>query len=274
MARYRVFISYSRKDATWRDKLLSHLTVLESENLLHLWVDEKINAGEQWLQEIQSAMDDSSVAILLVSADFLSSQFIKNEEIPRLLKRHSDDGMLVIPLIIRPCAWKLVKWLRQIQARPRNGLPLSVGDENTIDTELADFSYEVAELLERFSSRSPMVRVANEELDRLCHQIEVDGRPVTDSAINSILKHAIERGAPRYDHGSPIDCAQIYDFAARRLLDLMSVSRRSGDMSKSIVQMRAVLDAAIPEKDSITIQNANKIAWQLRDAFDLILGMV
>ena len=86
-----VFISYSHKDEVWKDRLLPHLRVLEHEGILEEWDDRRIGAGDDWYPEIERAMARASVAILLISADFLSSSFILEEEVPR--RWSGDDGL-------------------------------------------------------------------------------------------------------------------------------------------------------------------------------------
>lgn len=109
MSKPTVFISYSHKDEAWKDRLTSHLGVLQHEGLLDPWDDRRIGAGEDWRQEIEDAMNRASVAVLLVSADFLTSKFILGEEVPRLLERREKEGLKIFPVIIRPCAWDDVK---------------------------------------------------------------------------------------------------------------------------------------------------------------------
>ncbi len=113
MSKPAVFISYSHKDEAWKDRMVSHLGALQHEGLLDIWDDRRIGAGEEWRQEIEDAIDAASVAILLVSADFLTSKFILGEEVPRIMKRREKEGMRIFPVIIRPCAWRQVKWLRR-----------------------------------------------------------------------------------------------------------------------------------------------------------------
>jgi hypothetical protein len=147
MTKPAVFISYSHKDEKWKDRLVTHLGVLQSQGLLDLWDDRRIGAGEDWEQEIQEAMDAASVAVLLVSAHFLTSRFILGEEVPRLLERRDKEGLHIFPVIVKPCAWQAVGWLSRMQARPKDGRPLSAGDEHQIDTDLAEIATEVHDLL-------------------------------------------------------------------------------------------------------------------------------
>ena len=139
-----VFISYSHKDEEWKDNLVTQLSVLELENLLHIWDDRKIQVGDNWNQKISNAMESASIAILLISADFLTSGFIRSEEVPKLLARQKQDGLRIVPLIVRPCAWKIVPWLAQIQVRPKDGRPLSAGTIYQIEQDLADLVTEIA----------------------------------------------------------------------------------------------------------------------------------
>lgn len=148
-----VFISYSHKDEAWKDRLVTHLGVLQQEGLIDLWDDRRIGAGGNWYQKIQEAIAKASVAVLLVSADFLTSKFILSKEIPSLLERRDKEGLRIYPVILRPCAWKHVKWLARMNRRPKDGKPISSGAEHQIEADLAAIAEEVAEIIE---SKTPL----------------------------------------------------------------------------------------------------------------------
>jgi hypothetical protein len=116
----KAFISCSHRDKRWFDRLVTHLKVLENLEYggFHVWADTQLKDGEDWEERINQAMGESRVAIL-ITANFLASKFIQEKELPRLLERHEEDGMLIFPLIVRPCAWKLVDVLSSRLARPR-----------------------------------------------------------------------------------------------------------------------------------------------------------
>jgi len=84
-----VFLSYSRLDEAWKDRVSRHLSVLTEEGLLDVWDDRRIGAGADWEAEIRAAMNAADVAILLVSADLLTSRFIRDSEVPQLLRRRA-----------------------------------------------------------------------------------------------------------------------------------------------------------------------------------------
>jgi hypothetical protein len=142
-----VFVSYSHRDETWKDRLVKHLEVLEFEGTLDVWDDRRLVAGDEWRPDIEAAIERAAVAVLIVSPDFLTSRFIREKELTRILERRSQQQLRVIPLIARPCAWQAVQALQGIQARPRNARPLSAGDDHRIDADLADLALEIRQLV-------------------------------------------------------------------------------------------------------------------------------
>ncbi len=83
----RIFISYSHQDKAWKERLVKHLNVLALEGHYSVWEDRQIKPGSEWLAEIEEALNQAQVAILMVSVDFLNSGFIRKQEIPRILDR-------------------------------------------------------------------------------------------------------------------------------------------------------------------------------------------
>jgi hypothetical protein len=143
MAQPAVFISYSHKDEAWKDRLVSHLRVLEYEGELDVWDDRRIEAGDDWRREIETALDNATVAILIISKDFLTSPFIREQELTKILDGRKQGRLKVIPLIAEPCAWQQVGVLQGIQARPRDGRPLSAAASHQVDEDLAALAVEI-----------------------------------------------------------------------------------------------------------------------------------
>ncbi|MEA3463146.1 MAG: toll/interleukin-1 receptor domain-containing protein, partial [Bacteroidota bacterium] len=142
-----VFISYSHKDEAWKDRLVTHLGVLQQEGILDEWDDRRIGAGEDWYQKIEEAIARANVAVLLVSADFLTSKFILSKEIPDLLERRDKEGLRIFPVIIKPCAYKQVEWLARMNLRPKDGRPIQGGSEFQIETDLTAIADEIAGII-------------------------------------------------------------------------------------------------------------------------------
>jgi len=149
MTRPIVFIGYSHKDEEEKEQLLSHLGILRHAGLIDLWSDDQIGAGADWEAEISWAIARARVAVLLISANFLTSDFILRKEVPELLKRRQSEGLIVFPVIARDCAWQTVDWLRQMKIRPQNARPVWGDRGSHIDEDLAVIVREIAGIIEK-----------------------------------------------------------------------------------------------------------------------------
>jgi hypothetical protein len=143
-----IFISYSHKDEKWKELLKEQLVgALQQEDNLKIWSDSSIGGGEDWYQEISVALQNANVAVLLVSAASLGSDFIRKEEVPRLLERRKGEGLKIFPVIISDCAWKQRGWLAAMQVRPKGGIPLDQKTKPKRATELKDIVVEILQIL-------------------------------------------------------------------------------------------------------------------------------
>jgi hypothetical protein len=145
----RVFISYSHKDAALKDELVEQLRVLERFHNVDVWTDDRIAPGSNWREEIDKAMASSDVALLLVSAPFLSSKFINDIEIPELLKRYAAAGLVVIPVILSECLWQHHPALEPFQALPKDAKAISGYKGNKKAKALAEVANAIAAMAKK-----------------------------------------------------------------------------------------------------------------------------
>jgi hypothetical protein len=122
---------------------LQQIAGLERRGFVEVWSDSKIKVGASWEAEIEAALTSAKVAVLLISPGFLASDFIWEKEMPRIIA-HREQGMDVLPLIVRPCPWELEPELAKLQARPKDGRALSLGSEGQIDLDLCALVRELA----------------------------------------------------------------------------------------------------------------------------------
>src|SRR4051812_47433596 len=98
--RTKVFISYSHRDARLLDSLRDHLAPRVIEGVIEAWDDRRLEGGDRWQEAIEGAIASARVAVLLVSPQFLASDFIRNVELPLLLAAADAEGVLILPVIL------------------------------------------------------------------------------------------------------------------------------------------------------------------------------
>ena len=137
-----IFISYSHADKDpWLKRLQIYLKPLEKEGIIRRWDDTLIEPGQNWFNEIKHALASAKVGIFLVSADFLASDFISEEELPDLLYAAEKRGTKIIPVIINPCRFLKTKGLADFQAAndPLNPLVnLTKGEQDAVFERVAN----------------------------------------------------------------------------------------------------------------------------------------
>jgi hypothetical protein len=118
----KIFISYCHKDKVWLENIMNYLKGLEYEDI-DIWFDKKIKTGEQWNPVIADAIQTSHMTICLISQDYLNSDYIRTKEVPGILNKQK-EGMIVFPVLIKNCTWKVISWLKNLQMFPGDGISL------------------------------------------------------------------------------------------------------------------------------------------------------
>lgn len=144
----KLFISYSHNDLKWFKLVKKHLKVLRLDNTdLEVWEDTKIKTGSKWKEEIDKALKDSGIAILIISTNFLASDFIRNDELPILLNNAEESGTKILPLIVAKSRFSKNEKLKHYQAVNPLDRPLNSLKESEIDEILLKLTEEVESII-------------------------------------------------------------------------------------------------------------------------------
>ena len=147
----RLFYSYSHKDERLRDKLESHLAVLRRTGLIENWHDRKIGAGGDWKGKIAAEFEAADMILLLVSSDFLNSDYCYDVEVKRAMERHAQGNAKVIPIILKPCLWTDAPFGR-LQALPTDGKAVTTWSNQ--DKAFTDIAKGLSEQIRQWSGRT------------------------------------------------------------------------------------------------------------------------
>jgi len=143
----RLFYSYSHKDEDLRDEIEKHLAQLKREGYIESWHDRKILPGTEFENIISEKLKDADVILLLISSDFINSDYCYSKEMEHAIERHNNGDAVVIPIILRHCMWQSAPF-GKLQALPKDGKPIKSKDWDGIDEALTDVAKGMKRLIE------------------------------------------------------------------------------------------------------------------------------
>jgi hypothetical protein len=143
-----LFFSYSHKDEGLRDQLETQLAMLKRQGVIDAWHDRRIPAGGELDREIDQHINTDDIILLLVSPDFIASDYCYEVEMKRAMERHDAGEAIVIPVILRACDWHPAPFGR-LRAVPRDGKPVKQWTD--LDEAFLDVAKEIRAVAERFS---------------------------------------------------------------------------------------------------------------------------
>jgi hypothetical protein len=141
----RAFYSYSHKDEFLRDSLESHLSLLKRQGVISEWHDRRLVPGTDWAGGISKELESADIILLLVSADFLASDYCYEAEMMKAMQRHESGNSIVLPIILRPCDWSGAPFGR-LQGLPKDAKPITTWDDR--DEALTDVARGIRKAVE------------------------------------------------------------------------------------------------------------------------------
>lgn len=161
----KIFCCYAREDEPLLNRLKAHLNPLQRQGLIDVWHDRDIRAGMEWTREIDTRLNTAQIILLLVSPDFISSDYCYCIEMKRAIERHTRYEACVIPIILRPVYWQGTPF-EKLQALPKDAKPVTdwrnrekalfnvaEGIRKVVEEQLfsENMLYQTAEVVDEFS---------------------------------------------------------------------------------------------------------------------------
>ena len=149
----KIVFCYAHEDELLLNQLKSHLQPLQRQGLITLWYDREIRAGSEWKQEIKKQLDTAQIILLLVSPDFMASDYCYSIEMQHALERHQIGEATVIPIILRPVYWH-GEPLGRLQALPTDGKPVTDPDWHDPDRAFYNITNGIYQVIEKLTAAS------------------------------------------------------------------------------------------------------------------------
>src|SRR5260370_27327633 len=148
----KIFFCYAHEDELLLNKLKTHLRPLQREGFIDVWHDRDISAGAEWERKISEQLNTSQIILLLISPDFMASDYCYSIEMKRALERHERGEARVIPIILRPVYWQGI--LGNLQALPTDAKPVMSSLWYNIDEAFYDVTEGIRTVVEQLRPKS------------------------------------------------------------------------------------------------------------------------
>jgi TIR domain len=147
----KIFFCYAHEDEALLNKLRSYLKPLQRQGIIDMWYDRDISAGTEWEYEISKHLNEAQIILLLISPDFMYSDYCYSVEMQKALERHAQNEVTVIPIILRPIYWEGT--LGNIQALPTDARPVVDRYWHNLDEAFFDVAEGIRKVAEEYNNR-------------------------------------------------------------------------------------------------------------------------
>ena len=205
-----VFFSYSHIDEELRDRLARGLTMLKREGIISEWHDRRVAPGQEWGGEIDSHLNSAGIILLLVSTDFLASDYCYDVEVKRAMQRHQAGEARVIPVILRPCDWAGAPFAK-IQVLPKDAKPVTLWAD--LDEAFLDVAKGIRKAAEEVGGRGSSELVCHPETSPIESAPHRGFRLHVDNTLAHGVVRCFERRATEVDVAGLLGLANFLVFA-------------------------------------------------------------
>ncbi|MCO6487686.1 MAG: toll/interleukin-1 receptor domain-containing protein [Phaeodactylibacter sp.] len=194
LRKINVFVAYSREDESIRKILDAHLYSLIRQNRIIRWFDGLIEPGKTWIKEIEEKLEIADIVLLLISANFIKSDFCYGEEMKTALKNHEEGKSSVIPIIVSHCSWIEMPF-SHLQVLPENGIPMTGREWSDINEACFNVVENIKEKVKAIQEKqNASLKSYWDEKNILVSEIK-DLRKQKKNLISELQKYKIDRAS-------------------------------------------------------------------------------
>lgn len=244
-----LFFSYSHRDEMLRDELAKHLSILKRKGVITAWHDRQITAGSEWAGAIDDHLNSARVILLLISADFLASDYCWDIELRRAIERHEAGEAGVIPIILKPVDWGGALFSK-LQALPKNAQPVT--SWANADEAFLDVAKGIRRAVEAIVQAKPTASVADASPAVMASS--APSSPVSTDGLTSHQRRRLEDDLASQQ--------QEYDLLNRKLKNLRQARAIETDVAVKL-KLDVQIEAATADLETVE-QRLDQLESQLR----------
>jgi hypothetical protein len=242
-----IFYSYAHEDEKLREELEKQLSLLKWQGLISDWNDHRIVAGSEWASEINAHLDSANIILLLISPDFMASDYCYGVEVKRAMERHEQGDAYVIPVILRPVYWQGAPF-GKLKALPKDGIPVTDPTWFNLDRAFFDVAEGIRKVIDELKTKSPdqetaLVQESKEKKPKLFNTQQLTPPMVVKPEITNIVplnkdkKYALQYTLTNYSQtvwsvsfspdgqtlasGSADNTIKLWNWRSRKLLQTL-----------------------------------------------------
>ena len=244
----KIFFCYAHEDEPLLNKLKTHLRPLQHQELIDVWYDRDISAGIEWEQEISQHLQSAQIILLLVSPDFMDSDYCYSNEMKRAIERHETGEVCVIPVILRPVDWYHAPFSK-FQVLPTSTKPVTNWHgRNGRDRAFLDIAIGIRKVIEERWARS---NIKNElQIQNLKH---TTGEYTISVNLNpSIALIHVHRADILFEHRRYFEALDAYNLAISLEPNYAYAHKGKGD---TLLELHYKVKALESYRKAITIDS-------------------
>lgn len=205
-----LFYCYAHQDLALRDELDKHLALLKRSGKIVGWYDHEIAAGGLWEKDINEHLNAADIILLLVSPDFMASDYCYGIEMVKALERHIAEQTQVIPVLLRPVYWKNAPF-SSLQRLPSGAKPVTRWKNR--DDAFEDITQRIADMIEELIAKRAVVAPRQEQLTSSQDKLSSSTDDYCQQGYRLIVSNRYDEALILYDqalHLNPNDAHASY----------------------------------------------------------------
>jgi WD40 repeat protein len=176
-----VFCCYAREDQEMLEHLKKHLMPLQRSGQITVWSDTSLNAGVEWEKELHQHLESADIILLLISSDFIASDYCYSTEMGRAIVRHNEGNVVVIPILLRSTVWQNAPFAR-LQMVPTNTKPITNWPDR--DDAFHDVTMQISQVVSELHAKRAQVEADEPALTRMQ---QTSGQKTSPTAQNPLV---------------------------------------------------------------------------------------